>query len=460
MKTRLFNLWYRLRSSFWFLPALMTVLVIGLFFTNQAMDEFLRHSPLTERWWVYTGGPAGARSVLSTIAASMITVAGVVFSITIVVLTLASSQFGPRLIKNFMQVRVYQIVLGTFVATFIYCILVLQTIRDFADMVYVPVISFFFGLLLAILNLGLLIFFIHSVSESIQADNIIAKVFRDLHEATDRIFPDKLGHDDLIRSEQKREADMPPEFHHQAAEVMAENSGYLQVVDNDGLMRIAVEEDLLIHLDHRPGDFITRGHILVKIWPGERAGETLAPKINSVFILGAVRTLEQDVEFAINQMVEVAVRALSPGVNDPFTALTCIDWLGVALSRLAGRRLPSSHRYDDEDRLRVIAKPFDFEGITDAAFNLIRQNALASVAVTIHLLETITTVAARVRGSDARGVLLRHAAMIYRGGKDQAWSEGDREDVAQRYHAAVKALKGSAGESENFAPGPAGRVKI
>jgi uncharacterized membrane protein len=174
MKIKIQNLCYRLRGSFWFLPALMALAVILFSYTTTTMDRQFFSRESSVQWLVYSGGPDGARAVLSTIAGYMITVAGVVFSITIVVLSLASSQFGPRLVKNFMNVRANQMMLGTFVATFIYGVLILRTVNA------VPGLSVTLAIVMSLLSLGVLIFFIHSVSESIQAQNIIARVRRDL----------------------------------------------------------------------------------------------------------------------------------------------------------------------------------------------------------------------------------------------------------------------------------------
>jgi len=441
MKVKIQNLWYRLRGSFWFLPALMAIAAILLSFTTTAIDRIYLYRQNTVAWLVYSGDPDGARTVLSTIAGSMITVAGVVFSITIVVLTLASSQFGPRLIKNFMNVRANQIVLGTFVATFIYSILVLHTVNAEPGETFVPGLSITAAIVMSLLSLGVLIFFIHSVSESIQAQNIIARVRRDLEKAVDRIFPEKLGkEEDSSLGLTKRVYDIPTTCDRDVCQVKAYQSGYLQTVDNDTLMRIAVEENLLIHLGYRPGNFITQGGCLVTIWPGEKVDDRLCKKINTIFILGPERTLEQDVEFAISQLVEIAVRALSPGINDPITAITCIDWLGASLCQLTNRRMPTSHRYDDRNRLRVICKPFTFEGMLDAAFNMIRQNSHSVAAVSIHLLETIATVAAQTHQKENRDALLRHAAMVAHGCKERLVADGDRDDLELRYKAVAKAL--------------------
>ncbi len=441
MRIKIMNFWYRLQASFWLVPALMTGTAILLSFITTAIDKVFSYREGIQPWWIYSGGPDGARTVLSAIAGSMITVAGVVFSITIVVLTLASSQFGPRLIRNFMNVRANQMVLGTFVAIFTYCVMVLRTVNATVEARFVPSISVTIAIGMSLFGLGVLIYFIHTVSESIQAQNIIAKVRRDLGNAVDRIFPEKLGQqENLLNGPIKRDYDIPKTCDQEVCQVKAECSGYLQAVDNDALMRIAVEEDLLIHLGYRPGNFITRGSVLVTVWPGKKVDEKLSREINAIFILGPERTLEQDVEFAISQLVEIAVRALSPGINDPITAITCIDWLGAILCQLANRKMPSSHRYDGENRLRVICKPFSFEGMVDAAFNMIRQNSQSVAAVSIHLLETISTIAAQTHKAEYQAALLRHAALVAHGCKEKLLADDDYKDLEKRYQTAVEAL--------------------
>ncbi len=441
MNIQIRNTWYRLQASFWFLPAITATAAVLLSLATVAVDRggYL-YTDGAVQWWIYRGGADGARTVLSVIAGSMITVAGVVFSITIVVLSLASSQFGPRLVRNFMNVKANQMVLGTFVATFIYGILVLRTVDATESEKFIPHFSVTVAVALSLLSLGVLIYFIHYISESIQAQNIIARVRNDLDDAVERLFPERLGQGHDLSEPIRREYEIPPGCDRDVCQVKAMQSGYLQAVDNKALMRIAVEEDLLVHLDYRPGNFITREHVLVTIWPGKKVDEKLSKKINKIFILGPERTLEQDVEFAISQLVEIAVRALSPGINDPITAMTCIDWLGAILCQLADRRMPPSHRFDEQNTLRVIAKPVSFEGIVDAAFDMIRQNSVSIPSVSIHLLETITTVANRATRKSDRTALLRQADMIAHGCKRELRVEDDRRDLEGRYAAAVKAL--------------------
>ncbi len=441
MRLKIWNFWYHLQSSFWFLPALMAGTAIVLSFMTIYVDRLYLSPGGIQQWWIYRGGPDGARTVLSVISGSMITVAGVVFSITIVVLSQASSQFGPRLIRNFMNVRANQMVLGTFVATFMYGVLVLRTVNSTDGAKFVPSISVTIAVIMSILSLSVLIYFIHNVAESIQAQNIIARVCSDLDDAVDRIFPEKLGHDDkMTQGPIVREYDIPTACGPEVCQIRAFKNGYLQAVDNAALMRIAVGENLLIHFGYRPGNFITRGSVLLTVWPGEGVDEKFSDKLNDIFIIGAERTHEQDVEFAISQLVEIAVRALSPGINDPITAITCIDWLGATLCRLANRKIPSSHRYDDDNRLRVICKPITFEGMTNVAFNMIRQNSQTVAAVSMRLLETIATVAEQTPRKEDRAALLRHADMVVRGCKGNIEAADDRHDLEKRYQAAVKAL--------------------
>ncbi len=358
----------------------------------------------------------------------MITVAGVVFSITIVVLSLASSQFGPRLIRNFMNVRANQMVLGTFVATFIYGVLVLRTVNAVMEARFVPGLSVTIAVVMSLLSLGVLIYFIHNVSESIQAQNIIARVCSDLDKAVDRIFPERLGQEeDLSNGPIKRDYDIPKDMRPRSLPGQGRTqrlsaSHRQRRTDADSHRRKPsypswIPSGQFYHPRQCPGDRLA----------GEKVDERLSEKINAIFILGPERTLEQDVEFAISQLVEIAVRALSPGINDPITANTCIDWLGVILSQLANRKMPSSHRFDQEGRLRVICKPFAFEGMVDAAFNMIRQNSQSVAAVSIHLLETIATVAAQTYREEDRTALSRHAAMVVHGCKERLSADDDRE---------------------------------
>ena len=434
------KLWDSLQSSYFFVPATIVVLAIALAIGMLKLDEQSYYWELKNWGWLYTGSTDGARAMLSAIAGSTITVAGTVFSITIVALQLAASNFGPRLLRNFMQDIGNQIVLGTFIGTFIYCLLVLRTVRGEGDDYnsFIPQLSVTVALALAIASISLLIYFIHHASTIIQASHVIGEVSTDLDRAVDRLFPTKIGQG--LSESGRRVAEIPANFAEDAYPVKSTGSGYLQAIDDDKLMQIASNYELLLRLEFRPGKFVVQGSNLLMVYPGKQVNQNLTRKFRDVFILGSERTEQQDVEFPIEQLVEIALRAISPGINDPFTAIRCIDRLSAGLSRLAMRDFPSAYRYDDKDKLRVIVQPVTFAGLTDVAFNQIRQYSNSDVAVTIRLLEAISTIAPYTRNHTDQAALRRHAEMIRRDSCNAVSEEWDIKDIEQRYQAVLKAL--------------------
>lgn len=441
MRTQIFKYWDRVRSSFWFLPVVMAGGAVVLAFVTVALDASLTDW-FRRNWdWSFTGGAAGAGAVLGTVAGSMITIAGVVFSMTLVALSLASSQLGPRLLHSFMRDTTTQVVLGTFIATFLYCLLVLRTIRHAEEVLFVPHLSVSLGVVLAVASVGVFIYFIHHVSVSIQANEVAAKMGEELIKGIDRLFPEQIGRSAPRISAEPPGAGFLSTFDREARPIDAVGDGYLQFIDADVLLASAMEEGVVLRLERGPGHYVVADRPLVLVWPGSRVTDQLTAQIHSAFTLGNQRSPWQDIECAVNQLVEIAVRALSPGVNDPFTAIACVDHLGSALSRLAQREMPSPYRHDDQGQLRLISPAITFPTITDAAFNQIRQYGRSSAAVTIRLLETIAVIAEFVHRAEDRAALLRHAEMIIRGaGKGLSESE-DRREAGERYQAASQLLK-------------------
>ncbi|MBV9386636.1 MAG: DUF2254 domain-containing protein [Chroococcidiopsidaceae cyanobacterium CP_BM_ER_R8_30] len=451
-KLKLRKLWESLHSSFWFVPTLMVAVAVGLSFATIAIDNVVKNKWLDKLGWIYANGPDGARTVLSTIAGSMITVATTAFSITIVALQLASGQFGPRLLRNFMRDTSNQIVLGTFISTYIYCLLVLRTIEGFQNKTFVPQVAVTFGIMMAVASLGVLIYFIHHTAESIQADNLIAKVSQELNKAIDRLFPLDLGQEPP--EPKRRIEEIPTNFDLEAYPILATGSGYLQEIDNDYLMQLATQNNLLLRLKSRPGKFVVQGSELVGVWPGNSINKKLTKQFNDAFIWGVQRTERQDVEFPLHQLVEIAVRALSPAVNDPYTAIRCVDRIAAALCHLAEKDIPSPYRYDKDNRLRIIAEPVTFAGMTDTAFNQIRQYGSSSAAVTIRLLEAIAVIAAHTDNKKHCAALLNHASMIWRGSHEGLPEEQDRKDVEERYQEVLKTLKAKMELADGYGSAP------
>lgn len=435
---KLTKVWDSLHSSYWFLPSLMVLGGIILAFSTLTLDR--TDKVKMEEWsWIYTGGPEGARSLLSAIAGSMVSVAATAFSITIVALQLASANFGARLLRNFMQDTGNQIVLGTFIGTFIYCLLILRTVRGEDYKLFVPQLSVTVGILLAIASIAVLIFFIHHASTIIQASYVIENVSIDLHRAIENLYPEKFGQG--IDKPERIVGEIPENFAVAAYPISATKTGYLQVVDNEQLMKIACKYDLLLHLKIRPGKFIVKGRTLVMSYPDNRAKQKVIKEIDKVFILGKERTEQQDIEFPIAQLVEIAMRALSPGINDPFTAIRCIDRITDALCHLSQRKFPSAYRYDEEKNLRIIAETVSFSELVDSAFNQIRIYGKSDLAVNLKLLESIAVIVSYTDNAKYKSHLYKHAEMIFRGSREGLSEEQDCLQVQEEYQRVIQAIE-------------------
>ena len=454
MKATLLKYWDGLRASYWFIPSLMSLAAIALSFGMIYLDGVIGTKWLDEVSWLYANKPDGARALLSTIAGSMITVAGVTFSITIASVAYATGQFGPRLLTNFMQDRGNQVTLGTFIATFLYGLLVLRTIRSAdepapgavpsADVVgaFVPHLAILVGLVLALASVGVLIFFIHHIPDSIHISNVIAEIGRQLNEKIETLFPQTLGQAPPGDADYDAEADVPERFFDEARPVLAGGNGYLEYLDSKGLLKIARKHDLVLRVEYRPGNFVSERMTLLYAWPAERVGDEVAGHLRGTFAWGRQRTQVQDALFLVNELVEIAGRALSPGVNDPFTAISCLDWLGSALANLAHCDFPKAHRYDEEGRLRIIARPLTFEDFTGAAFDQLRPYARADRNAALHMMKTIGEVGLSVPEAYRAG-LLEHATKLRRGceGEGGLGQAEDVELVKDRYRAVTRLLR-------------------
>ena len=384
--------WEKVRSSLWFVPSLMVAGAAVLSVVTVAIDRTIVDAP-GRSVLLYGGGADGARALLEAVAASMMTVAGVVFSVTIVALTLASQQFGPRILRNFMNDTGNRVVLGTFIATFVYCLMVVRTVRGGDEITFVPHVSVTVGVGLALASLGVLIYFIHHVATSIQADTVIARIGAELEESVERLYPQQIGSDEA----HPETADIPAPFT-TLTELRASGEGYLQIVDDEKIIETAAEHDLLLRFHHEPGDFVFEQSLLVEVYSKEVPPEGARDAIVGSFVIGNGRTPAQDVEFTFHQLVQLALRALSPSLNDPFTAMSAIDRITAGFRRLGLRRFPSPLRKDDDEIVRVIARRKSYEDIVISSMRPLLESAAASPVVMHHLKRRLETVAADVNG--------------------------------------------------------------
>jgi uncharacterized membrane protein len=402
---KLKQLWSNLRSSLWFVPVLMVVVCAGLAIGFIEVDGRINRELLIEYPRIFGAGADGSRGMLSSIAGSMITVAGLTFSLMIVAMAQASSQYTSRILRNFMRDRANQFVLGFFVGIFAYCLIVLRTIRGGDEGRFIPSLAVLFGLLLAISSIGVLIFFIHHIASSIQASSIISSAAEETMRAIERLFPQELG----------EEAEESEELEAKAAladrswrAIPARSTGYVQDVDADGLVNFACERDCIVRMERGLGAFIVKDSPLVSIAcrgaGGGEPGEETVRKLNGIFTINHYRTIEQDAAFGIRQIVDIALKALSPGVNDTTTAVVCIDHLGAILAGIARRRIEKHYR-SVAGEVQVIACGATFESLVREAFDQIRDVAADNTAIYLRLLGAIETVA-RQTENDRRGKMI------------------------------------------------------
>lgn len=428
MKKLLF-FWNELKATFWFVPVLIILFSVLLSVGLVVLDSFINLPQNNFTRFFFVNSADSARSILSTISGAMIGVAGTVFSVTLVALTLASSQFGPRLIKNFMYVRLNQVVLGSYISTYLYCLFVLTAIKE-EGYTFIPALSILVAIFVAMANIVLLIVFIHRIAVSIQADKVISDISAFISSQVKVLFPERMG-EEADNQESYDLTAIKSDFS-KSISVKSPKSGYLQYIDSETLMEIVTRNNALLELQIRPGSFLVEGMEIGMLHSNEKIDDEEVAKILQQLVIGATKTAHQDLEFSIHQMVEIAVRALSPGVNDPYTAIACIDNLTASLCYLATAKFPSKFRFDKEKNLRIIANTLDFEGILDAAFNQIRQFSAGSTAVIIRLMEALIIINKFVKMESYGQAVVKHANMVLRVGKESINEKNDIKDLEER----------------------------
>jgi uncharacterized membrane protein len=451
MYTHFINRWDAIRDSFWFVPSMMCVGSILLALGCTSLDGpseslFLRFAP-----WVAVTTPA-ARSSLSAIGSAMVSIAGIVFSVMLVTLSITSSQYGSRLLRTFMSDRVTQFALGMLVGTSLFAMMSLAGIQESPEGMSTANVSVIVGLGLAIASLAVLIGFIHHVASLIQAPNVVAAVANDMNASFERLFPTRLGKG--AREDTRKDLRLNDDT--RGSGVSSQKEGYLQAIDLETLMSIAELDDLFIRLHVKPGDFIEMHQSVLEVWPCEAIvldhkvpesiaprdfGEVFAHRINETMITGQRRTPRQDAECALEELVEVAVRALSPGINDPYTAIACIDRLAAALGRVAERAMPTPLRTDDDGVPRIWTRTTKFGDLMDTAFNPIRQHGGKCVAVAIRLLQAFTRIAGHVSTEEQRDVICRHAEMLRHDFRAAVEQPEDGDDFEHRYQDLISVIE-------------------
>ncbi len=425
--SRLDVLRYAITRSFWFVPALMIMGAVLLVVATRDVASIKGLETFFREHELIAASPEATRTILATTVGSIITVTSLVFSMVLLALSRASQQLGPRLLQAFTGDKVNQVVLGAFVATFVHALLTLAMTPD-----PIPPTAVAVSILLVLGCFVLLIYFLHHTAQYMQADYVLARVNTELCAAIPAGFPE---------AGSVEEPDRPAWADEDEGDILAaRTSGYIQAVDTSRLLKIACRENLRLRLDVRPGHYVISGGPIGRIRPEGASNSDCAAEIADAIVIGSVRTAAQDLEFSIKAMVEIALRALSPGINDTYTAIAAIDQLGGALADAMKRSAPPHCFADGEGTVRLVRDRVDFEGLLDAAYNPIRQNLSGNVSGIIRLIDVVGELAPFVREELHKQALLRHLDMTVSLAKRTVLGERDSADVAERASAARAAL--------------------
>jgi uncharacterized membrane protein len=408
------------KGTFWIVPGAIVCLgIVGAI----GMIEIDRSGILDSNYlasnWLYNGGGTGARTLLGVVASSTIGVASTVFSITIAALSLAAGQMGPRLLRNFTQDRGNQVTLGIFLGTFSYALMVLRSVRTEGEGIFIPHLSLSIGILLAFGCVGTLVYFVGHMAGRINVDTVIDLVSEDVRLAIHR----------LTIEDTQTASSLPEGFWVNAKQINDTRRGYLQHLDHQHLADWAASKGTSIKLLVRPGDYVFPGAPIALAKP---MVDGVRDAIVDTTGLGSEQSSSADLEFAIRQLVEVAVRALSPGINDPHTAISVLTRLGASLCDMVRRELANGI-YRSQENVTLLVPAVDYDGLTDAMFHMIRQNAEGNTAVLIRMLDVLIAVASCEQRTDRRETLMRHAALVYDDSNRTIKNRFDLEDVQHRY---------------------------
>ena len=433
------NCYYFLRASFWFWPSLWFVFAILAAYLVIRFDK--SYLAVTVAQWI-PGGPMsveGARSILSTIAASTITVASLVFSLTFVALTLMSQQFGPRILLILMKDRITQFVIGIFVATFIYALLMLAAIEGGETGSFVSQFTVYAACALALLAFGSVIYFIHHIARTIQADSVAAQLGRDLNAAIESTL---LAEHPEDGDETHGLAMLDPPDRNNATPICLEASGYVQLIDFEDALALMEEKNGRLRYVCRPGHFVVEDEPVAYLQMADNAepDEGFVARTAATIHLGPIRTQAQQAEYEVNALVEVALRALSPGINDPFTAIGCLNHLTDALMRLATEEMRAFAMFDSTAQARVFKHPQTFAHYLNSAFHPIRQSSRGNTQMLIHLSEAMETLARAAKFDDRKAALLEHAEILLEDCRTSIDNKTDRERVCGKVKEVCKLL--------------------
>ena len=459
MNARLIKFWNDLQSSYYFIPGLMALGAVILAFFTSYIDKTFDFEVAQKLGWFYSNKADGARAILTTIAGSMMTVAAVTFSITMVAVTSAAGQYGPRLIGNFMRDRANQVTLGTFTSTFVYCLLILRVARtgdangvENAVAEFVPNVSLLVAMLLTMFSVGVMIFFIHHIPETLNVGNITGQVGRKLRKDIKTMFPDNIG-DNKENDETDDNTDFNEEDYNykDSSKVTSLAEGYIQAVHEEAILQWATDNDAVVRLHYRPGDFSINGKALLHVWTKDGEAfdldDAALKTLRGTYAMGQDRSAHQNILFLADELVEILARALSPGINDPFTAINCINWFHSAIKTWMDGNSPSPYRRDESGEVRVIARPVSFRRFVSVICDQSRPYIASDRNAAIKMLTVLTELAAEAQTSEQRDILSKQIENLRLAVQDGITSNIERDDLAARFKQSARMI----GDSDYYA---------
>ncbi len=432
MFARLIAFWSYLRESLWALP--LAFVVIGAALATVAVE--VRILGDGSAWWIYSGTGENAADFLANLLSSMINMATLAISITMVVLTLAAQQLGPRLILSFMGDRRTQTALGVFIGTAVYLLIVLRIVQG-RGLDSVPNLAVTIGTGLVITSVVALVLFVHHLARAIVSDTMIDRVGSALDRAIAQYLPER-GIEDPIAG--------APLARHTGQLLRTRCGGYVQVMEHAKICAAAADADAIVELSIRPGHHVLENGVYGWVVPPSALTDDLRNEIESSILIGPERTVVQDVEFSVRQLVEIALRALSSGINDPYTALAAIDRLALSLGQVLEHGPPQEVWRDDKDNVRLLAPGSSFRGILDVAFTQIRQAGETHAAILIRLAEKIGQLAEQANDQQ-RAALLEHLDLVLAAGQRGLREKADLIVLEKRAETAREACHDSPEQS-------------
>jgi uncharacterized membrane protein len=433
--------WDRLKVSFWFAPAVMALGAIFLAWLVYWVDGLIPNELLENSRLILAGGVDEMRTILITIATTTLATAGVVFTLLTLPLSTVAAQYGSRLLRVFLGDRTTQLVLGMFVATFVYCLAAATSIPPVEVEPDAPQVTTTVGLFLMMVTFSSLIVLVQHISTMLQAPNIAARAGAELLDVIRAEIPEVTSIEEVRQGRFESYPDSLAEA--DGYPLRVKSVGYIQYIDPETVATLARENDLMIRLLHKPGHFVRSEMTVALVWPAGGVDEQLEKQLRHAFQIGNVRTPTQDVAYAINQLAEMAVRAMSPAINDPFTAMTCMDYLGDGLALFVKQGEKASRYYDGKGKLRLLLEPVSFDELVCGAFDMLRHASCENASVLLHMVEVIEGIGQEAKIPSARQTLLHQVSMIQAESQTGKLIDQDQELIQRSGEALVMQLSGA-----------------